>query len=149
MVTPRAQIAPTPSSPPAVWTGAWVRGRLREAFDVDRRMPGLGRRNGGSWPAIVHTFADLVGWHDLRGRGLHGGVTPQEIARMDEALAWFAILVRHPAERTCLEAWARSIGSLSRELERMHIARATFYRRVTDASDRIANVLNQRGVTVR
>lgn len=127
---------------------------MREAYNVERRLPGGRRGNGNGWPAIVHTFADKVGWTDARDRvwrqwARARGVYPVELSRMDEAFGWIAILVDRPGERNCLTAWARTNGSITELIKRRGWSHATFYRRVNDGSDRIARALNVKGVKVR
>lgn len=148
-------LSPVPKVPPLIWSGAWVRRRLREAYEVERRLPGGRRQNGGNgWPAIVHTFTDLVGWTDARDRvwrewARARGAYAFEISRMDEALGWLVILANHPGERNCLTAWCRTDGSLTALMRRRGWSRPTFYRRVNDGSNRIARALNVKGVKIR
>lgn len=148
-------LAPTETAPPPHWTGAWVRGRLREAFEIDRRLPKATRSGGGNgWPPILHEFADVVGWNDARSRVWADwqrakGAYAFEVSRMEEAFGWLGILTDYPGERRCLEAWARNTRSLSSELRKRGWSRATFYRRVDDGSERIAAVLNCQGSKVR
>jgi hypothetical protein len=150
---------PTPSVPPERWTGAWVRSRLRQAFEVEQRLPS-GRRNGGAsaWPfEVTHEFSEMVGWLDARQRVWDNwararGAYPFEITRMDEALGWLALLRDHDAERRCLAAWAllASRGkSVRLFLARRRWSRTTFYRRVEDGSNRIAAELARRGAEIR
>jgi hypothetical protein len=145
---------PTPDRAPPHWTGAWVRGRLREAYEIERRLPGTGRRSNGGWPQVLHSFADMVGWPDARERVWAGwarakGAYPWEISRMEEAFGWLAILIDWPGERRCLVLWAKTNGSIRAALRRRRWPRATFYRGVVSASERIARVLNTQGVKVR
>ena len=140
---------------PVAWSGAWVRGRLREAYEVERRLPRSGMRNGGNgWPAILHDFTDIVGWTDTRARvwaewARARGAYAFEVSRMEEAFSWLAILADRPGERNCLVAWARTNGSMLALIKRQGWSKATFYRRVEDGSDRIARELGRRGVVVR
>lgn len=153
--TSAMSIRPTELVTPAQWSGAWVRGRLREAFDIERRLPRGGLSNGGGgWPSVLHDFADMVGWTDARARVWADwkrakGAYAFEITRMEEAFGWLAILALHPGERRCLVAWAQNTTSLRAMLLRRGWSRATFYRRVVDGSERIAVALNTRGVKVR
>lgn len=147
-------IRPTEDRVPLHWTGAWVRGRMREAFEIERRMP---RPRGGSssaWPQVLHEFSDMVHWLDARARVWADwqrakGAYAFEVSRMEETFGWLAILLDHPGERRCLVAWAQNTTSLSAMLRRRGWSRATFYRRVVDGSERIAAVLNCQGAKVR
>jgi len=138
-----------------IWSGAYVRHRLREAYEVERRLPGGRRHNGGNgWPAIVHTFTDLVGWTDARERVWRDwararGAYAFEVSRMDEAFGWLSILAAHPGERVGLAAWCRTNSSITALIRRNGWSRPTFYRRVNDGSNRIARALNVKGVKIR
>ena len=149
-------IMPTPERAPPDWTGAWVRGRLREAYEIERRLPRDRRANGGGngWPAIVHTFTDMVGWTDVRERvwsewARAKGAYPWEVSRMEEAFGWLAILLDRPDERRCLVLWAKTTGSIRDAVRRRRWPRSTFYRGVVSGSERIAGVLNAQGSKVR
>lgn len=144
---------------PATWTDEWVRERLRQAFEVEARMPG-DRRNGmGGWPLpVVHEFSEMIGWDDARERVWDQwrrakGVYPFEVSRMDEAFSWVTTILRgHEGEARCLMAWAFATArgrSVRRIVAKRGWSRATFYRRVVEASQRIATALNARGVQVR
>ena len=73
-----------------VWTPALVEERLAEAAFVLKRLPEP-RRQGyfGTWPAILHSFADKVGQEPRPMRVLP---SPQAISRMEETLTWTACL---------------------------------------------------------
>jgi hypothetical protein len=133
---------------PLAWTGPLVRARLGKAYDIDRRLPGS-RRGSSSWLfATLDTFADLVG-RDHREPLRISGATAEDIALMDEAFAWLRILAGYPDEQRALAAWSACSGSIARMLARRNIARATFYRHAFTGAERIATVLNKRGVKVR
>jgi hypothetical protein len=145
--------------PPAVWTPADVLGRLLEAYEIERRLPGPRRQNaprGSSWPAITHEFADLAGWGDeareavwadwARARGAHA----YEVTRMEEAIGWLRVL--DVGESRALEAWARAMAtgaSLRKVLVRLGYSRATLYRRRDEGAKRLARWLNERGSAPR
>lgn len=153
---PRADALRTAQQKPVTWSGAWVRERLREACEIERRMPRQANGNSAAWPfPVVHTFAEMIAWDDARDRvwdqwARTRGAYPFEVSRMDEAFAWLSILREHPGERRCLMLWAvSSTSSLRAKLARRGWSRTTFYRKVHEASERIAAVLNARGVVVR
>ena len=134
---------------PQVWDGALVRNRLCEAFEIERRLPGS-RHGSAAWPfPIVYSFADMVGRGTSTEPVRLRGATSAEIARMDEAMSWLRILSGYRDEQRYLAAWAASTGSVRLMCERRNIPRRTFYRRIMDGSERIANVLNHRGIAVR
>jgi len=140
------QQAETPA--PVTWTATLVRERLREAYEIERRMPGR-RRSSSAWLfPTVDTFADIVGRTDVEPVRL-SGVTAEEMTRWAEAVAWLRILRSYPLEGKYLAAWAACSGSVRLMLARRGIPRATFYRRIIDGSERIARALNNRGVRVR
>ena len=69
---------------------------------------------------------------------------------MEEALDWLRWLPI--GERRCLASWALASAkglSVRRMLDKRHWSRSTFYRRVDQASARIAGRLNAQGVVVR
>jgi Domain of unknown function (DUF6362) len=143
--------------PPAQWSGLWVRVRLVEAYATERRLPGRRGNGGNGWPAVVYEFADIVGWDDARERvweaweNTRGGVFASEIARMEQAHDWLALLRDHPIDRMCLASWAAMIAyrrSLRRVLKRRGWARSTFYRHAMHGSILIARFLNHDGVEV-
>jgi hypothetical protein len=144
--------------PPAQWSGLWVRMRLVEAYATERRLPARrGNGSGNGWPAVVYEFADMVGWDDARERvweaweNTRGAVFASEIARMEQAHEWLALLGNHPAERACLASWAAMVAyrrSLRRALGRRGWPRSTFYRYTMNGSILIAQFLNNDGVEV-
>jgi len=140
---------------PELWTGDWVRDRLREAFEIERRLPRSTNSFPSGWPfPVIYEFADVVGWDDARARVWADwkrarGAYPYEVSRMEEAFGWFAILKDHAGERRCLAAWAIANTSVRAIVARRGWSRATFYRRVLGGSKRIADVLNARGEQVR
>ena len=154
---------PAPSAPPATWTAAHVKDRLRDACAIERRQPEprlpRPRAVRSTWPTAYREFSDLVGWaSEAREAELaawarsRGGVFGYEISLMEEAFGWLALLARHPVERQCLEAWARAGSSrvkLRKVMRHMSIPKTTFYRRVEDGAGRIADHLNRHGVAVR
>lgn len=146
-----------PHAPPT-WSAAWVRSRLVEAFEVEARLP-TGNGNGATaWPfPVMHDFAEMVGWPDARQRVWDDwrrarGAYPFEVTRMEESLAWLRLLRNHTGERRCLSAWAHAVSrgrSVRPLVRRKGWSPATFYRKVSSGSERIARVLNARGVLVR
>lgn len=154
----RLALAPQPSRAPPHWTGEWVRHRLCEAFEVERRLPGERRSNGSSWPfAVTHEFSEMVHWTDARQRvwdawAAARGAYPFEVSRMEEAFGWLELLRNHDTERRYLAAWALMTArgkSIRLFLQRRAISRTTFYRRVEDGSKRIAAELARRSVQIR
>ena len=134
---------------PQAWDGALVRNRLCEAFEIERRLPGS-RHGSTAWSfPVIYSFADMVGRGTNTEPVRMRGATSAEIARMDEAMSWLRILSGYREEQRYLAAWAASTGSVRLMCERRNIPRRTFYRRIMDGSERIANVLNHRGVEVR
>lgn len=106
-----------------IWTHDEVERRLREACATLRRLPmprhGIPAGNRSNWPEIVRDVADRAGYGS--GDGTKGKNTRQErddernrtrlnptneqIAEMDEALAWL-FLIRD--KRKCKVVFARS-----------------------------------------
>ena len=137
-----------PKPVPVTWTAILVRERLREAYEIEKRMPSR-RHSSSAWLfPTIDTFADIVGRTDVAPIRL-SGVTAEEMTRWAEAIAWLRILRGYPDEMKYLAAWAACSGSVRLMLARRNIPRATFYRRMIDGSERIARALNNRGVTVR
>ena len=147
---------------PEHWTAAWVKLRTAEAFEIERRIPG-GRVGpaaiGSSWPGTVDSFSDRVAQGETaradvwRAWARSGGATPQEVTRMEEALAWpGAILANGRAfEGRCLLLWAHAQAGgppLTQILATRGLSRATFYRHVTNGATRIARALEARGLAV-
>ena len=143
---------------PATWTGAIVRQRLVEAFEIDRRLPKeRSRSTGSTWPAKpIHEFADLVYWNEGEQRERvweswerSAGVSPQEITRWEETFAWLRWVPL--TERRALEAWAAASarGLKVRRMIRGRWTPSTFYRQRDNASAMIADRLNKDGVQVK
>jgi hypothetical protein len=142
---------------PAVWTGEVVKARLVEAFETERKLPKerlLQVMN--AWPATpVHGFEDMLGWEDSRERVWNDWSNTKsaysfEISRMEESMLW--LLWISDGERRCLASWAlmTAIGrSVRHMLQRKHWSRTTYYRRVDQGSERIADRLIREGVKVR
>jgi hypothetical protein len=144
----RIDLAQADRPTPQPWHGKLVRERLCEAYDIDRRLPGS-RRGSSSWLfATVDTFADMVGRNHREPLQITGA-TAEEVARMDEAFGWLKILTGYRDEQRALAAWSACSGSIARMLARRKLARATFYRHAFSGAERIASVLNKRGVKVR
>jgi hypothetical protein len=141
--------------PPTQWTGERVRERLVEAFAIERRMPGQHFATiASAWPATpVHSFADIVHWEPgavMETWSTAKGVYSYEVTKMEEAFAWLPILPE--GERRCLTAWAMASSrglSVRAMIEKRHWSRTTFYRRIEQAAERIADRLNRQGVVVR
>lgn len=67
--------------------------RLEEAGRTLIALPGKGcfpAREGSSWPAVVHDFAEGYGYHDVKVRP--PVPSAQEITRMDEAYRWVGLI---------------------------------------------------------
>jgi hypothetical protein len=146
------------AQPSAIWTGDRVKERLVEAFATEKRMPGqrFAAITSSSWPAApLHEFADRVHWTDARQRVWESweksrGVYPYEVSRMEESFSWLRWL--HDGERRCLAAWALASArgfSVRAMLDKRRWSRSTFYRRIDEAAQRIADRLNTEGVQVR
>jgi hypothetical protein len=142
----------------AIWSAKLVQGRLVEAFTIERRMPGQRFTTiaNYSWPVTpLHEFTDVLHWDDARERVWQSwakakGAHPYEVTRMEEAIDWLRLLP--DGERRCLAAWALASAcgmSLRTILAKRKWSRTTFYRKVDQASCRIADRLNAQGVVVR
>jgi hypothetical protein len=91
-----------------------LRRRFREAAYTLRRLPmpkrGLPAQFRVYWPDIAHEWLDY-GWNPMRAPRF--APSPQEISRLDEALAWLHCLTRD--QRVVL--WARATGWTWRQIE--------------------------------
>jgi hypothetical protein len=144
-------------SAPAQWSGSWVQRRLIEAYSVERRLPEKQRRLlvASAWPSMAVEWEDLVGRADEARQQVFQsweyarlGVSAQDIARMEVAHDWLAILAPYPDERLCLAQWAAAVvyrRSLRQLLLRRQWSRTTFYRYVTAGSHIIALELQRQG----
>jgi hypothetical protein len=140
---------------PASWTTVLVRERLVEAFELERRLPGhVGpARLRSAWlVAPLDSFADRVAQGEApradlwRAWARAGGLSPEEVARMDQALDWPRrfLLPAHAVEAKCLLGWAltRAQGrSLCAVLRSRRFARSTFLRHADAGAARIAAAL--------
>ena len=143
--------------PPTDWNGELVRERLVEAFRIEKRMPGQRFfKTASSWPATpLHDFCDVLHWDDARERVWQNwerasGVFSYEVSKMEQAFSW--LLWLPDGERRCLAAWSAASArnlSVRAMLEKRHWSRTTFYRRLDQAAQRIADRLNRQGVAVR
>lgn len=94
---------------PKDWTAKHVGARMTEAFSVLRRLPMVTHPNGfgSAMPAYVHTDVELLYAAGGRRRGPIRGTSADEIARMNEALAWpLAYLAKKPKLARALNEWA-------------------------------------------
>lgn len=127
---------------PEVWSTEFVAFRLIEAFQTLRKIPSgklLPKAFGNGWPAIVRSYADAVGAEPMREakefvfESAKARASADEITRMDEALRWPLTYLRgKPNQATALSVWAFCKAyelSISRELKRRSMPRATFDRR--------------------
>ena len=143
---------PDQAAHPTQWTGELVRNSLVEAFEIDRRLPRdrMGK-TGSAWPAKpIHEFVDVVYWNEGEQRERvwqswerSASVSPQEITRWEESLAWLTWLPDD--ERQSLHAWALAAAtnrSVSAILRKRGLARTSFYRLRDKAADSIAARLN-------
>ena len=145
---------------PAHWTPAWVQCRMVEAYQVERRLPGVAKFfTGGTWPAVKYEFADMVAQGEVASERVltawehqRGDVTAHELTRMDEAQEWLRVhLGTHEVERLCLSHWATAVAyhrSLRRLLMVRRWSRTTFYRRVGAGAFIIADRLKANQVPV-
>jgi hypothetical protein len=129
--------------PPPTWNIGHVDYRLVAAFEVLLRLPMATRPKefGNSMPAYMHDFADMVAQEEgvreltrARKRLVYRnkGATAQEVAQMEQALAWpMEHLARDSsAARATLSAafWKAINADYDRRLERLGVTRATFFR---------------------
>jgi hypothetical protein len=145
---------------PDRWTSSWVQCRIVEAYQVERRLPGVAKFfNSGTWPIVNYEFADVVAQGENASANVldtwqneRGGVTAHELTRMDQAQEWLRIhLGGHHVERLCLSHWATSVAyhrPLRRLLQSRHWSRTTFYRRVHAGAFVISNALQADRVPV-
>ena len=91
--------------PEIKWTPSLIEERFVEAADVMKRLPEV-RVPGyfGTWPKILHEFADLVGQEAPRLR--RPPPAPDAISRMEETMGWLAWL--EPTDRKIV--WLRASG---------------------------------------
>ena len=146
-----------PVAVPSQWSGSWVQRRLIEAYSVERRLPATRRRLliASAWPSMAVEFSDVVGRADEARQQVFQsweyaklGVSAQDIARMEAAHDWLAILAPYAQERLCLAQWAAAVAygrSLRRLLLQRRWSGTTFWRRVTAGAYVIALELERRG----
>ena len=161
-VTRRASIeidlAPS-AAPPIAWTAEWVRQRLVEAYQIERRLPGVVQYFiGNGWPETTDTFAEKVYQGELAREAVldkwerGGGCTTAEVTRKDQAQDWLLnYLATYHIERTCLMHWATATAyhrPLRPMLRRRRWSTTTFYKRVEDGAKIIARELQRDGVPV-
>ena len=98
LLEPPSRYRSAEAARPDCWTADWVKVRLAEAFEIERRIPG-----GRVGPAVIRSswridtvdsFSDRVHQGELareevwRTWARAGGATPQEVTRMEEAMSW-------------------------------------------------------------
>lgn len=145
---------------PPQWSAAWVQRRLLEAYAVERRLPEKRRRLliASAWPSTAVEFSDLIGRADEARQQVFQaweyvkiGVSARDIARMEAAQDWLALLAPYPTERLCLMQWAAASvyrRSLRRLLLQRQWSRTTFNRYVTTGAYIIALELQRQGQPV-
>jgi hypothetical protein len=145
---------------PPQWSAAWVQHRLVEAYSVERWLPESRRRLliASAWPNMAVEFSDVVGRADQAREQVFQsweyarlGVSAQDIARMEAAHDWLAILAAYPQERLCLAQWAAAVAyhrPVRRLLMQRRWSRTTFWRRVTAGAHIIALELTRQSQPV-
>jgi hypothetical protein len=137
-----------------------VESRIVEAAEIERRMPNSGEKPkgyGGAWPAFMYTFADRVGWDDVRRKEdeaartmIRATVSRAEYDRWQEVRGWIVEVLTDPRERRAVSAWAIACAGgrpFAKWCRMERIARQTGYRRVDRAVEKI--VLCQNGLSVQ
>ncbi len=155
---------PHPTRSPDIWTGDRVRVRLIEACETYRKLPierfDTRSRSSSGWAwTPLHDWQDQVHWNNpgdtARDRKWksweqHGGASPTEISRMEEAFGWLIWLKLDTRKKLEAFVWKKATGINIRPiLGRQRIAKTTFYRDVSNATQTIALRLNGQGVQVR
>ena len=136
-----------------------VRARFVEACDTERRMPhGRAGSAMGYWPSYEHTFEDMAGWGTKRlaeERELRFRRTPPSsgaISRHDEVMRWTGELITDENVRRIVWAWAwcqMTGSSFSARCRKRGWVKATAYRRLQDAMERISTVLGNGRTVLR
>jgi hypothetical protein len=149
---------------PPTWNIGHVDYRLVGAFEALLRLPITTRPKayGNSMPAYMHDFSDLVAQEEgvreltrARKRLLyrHRGATAQEVAQMEEALAWPLKHLKNDADaaRATLSAafWKAINADYNRRVARMGISRRTFFRHRKRGLEGIVAGLTRERVVVR
>jgi hypothetical protein len=149
-----------PHVPPSRWTAELVKQRMFDAFAIERRMPGQAlHRTQSAWPGqAVHGFEDMVHWDagEASARVLERweaarGASARDVSLMEEAWTWLPWL-NDLEERIYLQAWAFSAAygrNMTAIRRKRRISKTTFYNKVKQGAQRIAGILNERGVGVR
>lgn len=121
-----------------------IEDRFEEAALTLRRLPnppGSGARGfGSSWPEYVRDARQAYGYHQARMRVIP---SPRDVQRMDEALAWLALIPNADDRRI---VWMRAAGSRWRAVcIAAGCVRSTAHRRWMAGLITIANHLNKKG----
>jgi len=134
------------------------------AFEVLLRLPITTRPRayGNSMPAYMHDFADLVAQEEgvreltrARKRLLYRnrGATAQEVAQMEEALAWPLKHLKDDADAAraalCAAFWKAINADYDRRVARVGVSRRKFFRHGKRGLEGIVAGLVRERVVVR
>ncbi len=112
----------------------------------------------GYWPNYQRTFEDMAGWgtqrlaeeREMRFRRLPP--SSAAISRHDEVMRWTGDLIDHETVRRIIWAWAwcqLTGSSFSARCRKRGWAKATAYRRLQVATERISGALGNDGTLLR
>lgn len=101
------------------FTKEFVKARLVETAEIERRIPAIGLRPATAHSLqlpYVHSFAEMVGWGEERRRehieeimeNWRTRLSAKEITRHDQTVRWVSEHVFRDEDRIALWAWARS-----------------------------------------